>query len=206
MEDYNLIIAEIAARIVTDCLGESLTANTYYSADGNYIIMEFSGYPLRESDRTGNVYVQFPRSTFYVKRGNVYFTPIQQSQCRYYQENIGNQLAHPHIYIDGHPSWDGTRRDTPADFITNIIETLSLQNVTENSIKIDRCSSNIMGIHSEALKNAQEHQKTVISVLKSNTIISDHVKLKRYVSESWRDKLIRTFMNSGGDKSSIRKS
>lgn len=32
MKDYNLIIAEIAASIVTDCLGESLTANTYYSA------------------------------------------------------------------------------------------------------------------------------------------------------------------------------
>lgn len=50
MKDYNLIIAEIAASIVTDCLGESLTANTYYSADGNFIIMTFSGYPLRESD------------------------------------------------------------------------------------------------------------------------------------------------------------
>ena len=48
MKDYNLIIAEIAASIVTDCLGESLTANTYYSADGNFIIMAFSGYPLRD--------------------------------------------------------------------------------------------------------------------------------------------------------------
>lgn len=103
MKDYNLIIAEIAASIVTDCLGESLTANTYYSADGNFIIMAFSGYPLRGSDRTGNVYVQFPRNTFYKKRGNVHFTPIYQSRCRYYQESIGNQLAHPHVYIDGHP-------------------------------------------------------------------------------------------------------
>lgn len=109
MKDYNLIIAEIAASIVTDCLGESLTANTYYSADGNFIIMAFSGYPLRGSDRTGNVYVQFPRNTFYKKRGNVHFTPIYQSRCRYYQESIGNQLAHPHVYIDGHPSWDNTR-------------------------------------------------------------------------------------------------
>ena len=67
MKDYNLIIAEIAASIVTDCLGESLTANTYYSADGNFIIMAFSGYPLRGSDRAGNVYVQFPRNTFYKK-------------------------------------------------------------------------------------------------------------------------------------------
>lgn len=88
MKDYNLIIAEIAASIVTDCLGESLTANTYYSADGNFIIMAFSGYPLRGSDRTGNVYVQFPRNTFYKKRGNVHFTPIYQSRCRYYQETF----------------------------------------------------------------------------------------------------------------------
>lgn len=196
MKDYNLTIAEIAAGIVTDCLGESLTANTYYSADGNFIIMAFSGYPLRGADRTGNVYVQFPRSTFYEKRGNVHFTPIYQSQCRYYQECMGNQLAHPHVYIDGYPSWDNIRRDTPADFITNIIETLSLQNVTEDSLKIGLCSSAVMGIHTEALKNAQEQQKRVINVLKSNTIISDHVKLKRYVSESWCDKLT-TFMNSG---------
>ncbi len=196
MKDDNLIIAEIAASIVTDCLGESLTANTYYSADGNFIIMAFGGYPLRGSDRAGNVYVQFPRNTFYKKRGNVHFTPIYQSQCRYYQESIGNQLAHPHVYIDGHPSWDNTRRETPADFLTNVIETLSLQNVTEESIEIGHCSSAIMGISKDALKNSQEQKNRVINVLKCNPIILNHEKLKRYVNQSWCDKLM-TFFNGG---------
>lgn len=200
MKDYNLNLAEIAADIITDCLGKNLTSNTYYSVDGNSIIMEFSGYPLRGSDEFGQVYVQFPRNTFYKKRGNVYFTPIYQAQCRYYQENIGNQLAHPHVYIDGHPSWDNIRRDTPADFMTNIIETLSLQNVTENSIEIAHCSSAIMGISKEALKNAQEQQNRVISVLKCNPIISNHEKLKRYVYQSWSDKLTTFFDNGAGTR------
>lgn len=196
MKDYNLNFAEIAADIITDCLGKNLTSHTYYSADRNSIIMEFSGYPLRESDRTGNVYVQFPRKTFFIKRGNVYFTPIRQTQCRYYQESMGNQFAHPHVYIDGHPSWDNLRRNTPADFITNIIETLSLQNVTKDSIALAYCSSGIMGTGSEALKNAQGQQARVINVLKCNPFICDHIKLERYVDQSWRDKLM-TFMNSG---------
>lgn len=196
MKDYNLNFAEIAADIITDCLGKNLTSNTYYSVDGNSIIMEFSGYPLRGSDEIGQVYVQFPRNTFYKKRGNVHFTPIYQSQCRYYQENIGDQLAHPHVYIDGHPSWDNTRRDTPEDFLTNIIETFSLQNVTEDSIMIGLCSSAIMGLSKEALKNSQEQQNRVISVLKCNPIISHHEELKKYVRQSWCDKLT-TFFNSG---------
>src|SRR5699024_6095868 len=50
----------------------------------------FNGYPLRNSNRTGKVFVQFPRSTFYVRKGNVHYTPIQQAQCRYYQESIDN--------------------------------------------------------------------------------------------------------------------
>ena len=196
MKDHNLIIAEIVAGIVSDCLGENLTVVTYYSADRNFVIMEFSGYPLRGSERTGNVYVQFPRKTFFVKRGNLHFTPIQQAQCRYYQESMGNQFAHPHVYNDGHPSWDNLRRNTPADFITNIIETLSLQNVTKDSIAFAHCSSGIMGTGNEALKNAQGQQERVINVLKCNPIIYDHIKLQRYVDQRWRDKLM-TFMHSG---------
>lgn len=83
MRDYTMDLTKIAASIVTDCLGAGLTSNTYYSADGNSIIMEFNGYPLRNSNRSGKVYVQFPRSTFYVRKGDVHYTPIQQAQCRY---------------------------------------------------------------------------------------------------------------------------
>ena len=137
----------MATDIVADCLGKRLTSNTYCSGDANSINMEFGGYPLKGSNRIGKVYVQFPRSTFYVREGNVYYIPIQQTQCRYYQESLGNQLAHPHVlYIDGYPSWDNRTRETAADFITNIIETLSLQNATKDSITIGLCSSAIMGL------------------------------------------------------------
>lgn len=166
MRDYTMDLTKIAASIVTDCLGSGLTSNTYYSPDGNSIIMEFNGYPLRNSSRTGKVYVQFPRSTFFVRKGNVHYTPIQQAQCRYYQESMGNQFAHPHVYNDGHPCWDNSKRERPVDFIANIIETLSLQNVTKDSVTVGLCASGIMGVKLEALKNAQAQQKKVIGALK----------------------------------------
>lgn len=111
MRDYSMDLAKIAANIVTDVMGSGLTAETRYSSDGNNIIMEFDGYPIRGSRRKGKVFVQFPRSTFYVRKGTVHFTPIQQAQCRYYQEEIGRQFAHPHVYNDGHPCWDNSKRE-----------------------------------------------------------------------------------------------
>lgn len=63
------------------------------------------------------------------------------------KESMGNQFAHPHVYNDGHPCWDNSKRERPVDFITNIIETLSLQNVTKDSVTVGLCASGIMGVH-----------------------------------------------------------
>lgn len=51
MRDYSMDLAKIAANIVTDVMGTGLTAETKYSSDGNNIIMEFNGYPLRGSKK-----------------------------------------------------------------------------------------------------------------------------------------------------------
>lgn len=189
MRDYSMDLARIAANIVTDVMGTGLTAETRYSSDGNNIIMEFNGYPLRGSRKKGKVFVQFPRSTFYVRKGNVHFTPIQQAQCRYYQEEIGKQFAHPHVYNDGHPCWDSSKRERATDFIANIVETLSLQNVTKDSVTVGLCASGIMGVKMEALKNAQQQQKAVTSALKPKAFISDRRKLESYVSKRWCSKI-----------------
>lgn len=189
MRDYSMDLAKIAANIVTDVMGTGLTAETKYSSDGNNIIMEFNGYPLRGSRKKGKVFVQFPRSTFYVRKGNVHFTPIQQAQCRYYQEEIGKQFAHPHVYNDGHPCWDSSKRERATDFIANIVETLSLQNVTKDSVTVGLCASGIMGVKMEALKNAQQQQKAVTSALKPKAFISDRRKLESYVSKRWCSKI-----------------
>lgn len=189
MRDYTLDLTKIAASIVVDCLGSSLTVNTYYSEDGNSIVMEFDGYPLRSSSHTGKVFVQFPRSTFYVRKGDVCYTPIQQAQCKYYQESIGRQFEHPHVYNDGHPCWDNSRRERAVDFIANIVETLSLQNVTKDSITVGRCASGIMGFYMEALKNAQIQQKKVLDTLKCKSFISERRKLEVYVNRRWRSKI-----------------
>lgn len=189
MRDYSMDLAKIAAGIVVDVMGNELTATTRYSPDGNNVIIEFDGYPLYAKWHKGKVFVQFPRSTFYVRRGNVYFTPIQQAQCRYYQERLGTQLAHPHIYNDGHPCWDGSSRERPTDFIANIVETLSLLNVTKDSVTIGLCASGIMGVKLDALSNAQKQQKRVLDNLKCKSIIKDRRKLETYVNKRWCSKI-----------------
>ena len=189
MRDYSMDLAKVAAAIVVDVMGSDLTATTHYSSDGNNIIMEFNGYPLYGQRQKGRVFVQFPRSTFYVRKGNVYFTPLQQAQCRYYQDQMGNQFVHPHIYNDGHPCWDGSSRERPTDFIANIIETLSLLNVTKDSVTVGLCASGIMGVKLEALENAQRQQKRVLESLKCKPIIKERRKLENYVSKRWCNKI-----------------
>ena len=189
MRDYSMDLAKVAAAIVVDVMGSDLTATTHYSSDGNNIIMEFNGYPLYGQRQKGKVFVQFPRSTFYVRKGNVYFTPLQQSQCRYYQDQMGNQFVHPHIYNDGHPCWDGSSSERPTDFIANIIETLSLLNVTKDSVTVGLCASGIMGVKLEALENAQRQQKRVLESLKCKPIIKERRKLENYVSKRWCNKI-----------------
>lgn len=189
VKDHSLDLAQMAAGIVTDVMGSGLTARTLYSTDGNHIIMEFDGYPLFNSSRRGKVFVQFPRSTFYVRRGTVHLTPIQQAQCRYYQEELGRPLAHPHIFTDGHPCWSKAERLRPVDFIANIIETLSLQNVTEASVLIGLCANSMMGMRLDALENAKVQQEKVIDTLRCQPVIRDRIKLERYIDKRWRGKI-----------------
>lgn len=189
MRDYSMDLAKIAAGIVVDVMGNTLESRVYYSEDGNYIIMEYSGYPIYNSRKKDSVFFVIPRSTFYVRKGNVYFTPVQQAQCRYYQEKIGNQLAHPHVYNNGIPCWDNSSRERAVDLVCNNIETLSLLNVTKDSVTIGLCASGIMGVKMEALSNAQKQQKRVLDSLKCKPIIKDRRKLENYVSKRWCNKI-----------------
>jgi len=189
MRDYSMELARVAAGIVTDVMGPRLTAQTSYSSDGNNIIMEFDGYPLYGTRKSGKVYVQFPRSTFHLRRGNVQYSPIQQAQCRYYQGRIGEQFAHPHVYNDGHPCWDNSKRERAVDFIANIIETLAMENVTKDSVTVGLCASGIMGVKLDALRNAQAQKKRVLETLKSKSIVTDRRKLESYVNKRWCSKI-----------------
>ncbi len=189
MRDYSMELAQIAASIVTDVMGPGLAVQTSYSTDGNNIIMTFDGYPLYGSRKPGKVFVQFPRSTFYLRRGNVQYAPIQQAQCRYYQGHIGEQFAHPHVYNDGHPCWDNSKRERAVDFIANIIETLAMENVTKDSVTVGLCASGIMGVKLDALRNAQSQEKRVLETLKSKPIVKDRRKLESYVNKRWCSKI-----------------
>ena len=186
--DYSLDLARIAAGIAAQCLG-GLPFQAAYSPDGNQVIMTFHNYPLYGSDKKGDACVVFPRSTFYVRRGNVKFTPLQQAQCRFYQQSTGQALAHPHIFSDGHPCWHGGSRERVADFIANIVETLSLQNVTEDSVLVGLCASGVMGVGMRALENARAQQKKLMEELGCLPLITDHRKLERYIDNRWCSKI-----------------
>lgn len=69
-------------------------------------------------------------------------------------------------------------RERPTDFIANIIETLSLLNVTKDSVTVGLCASGIMGVKLEALENAQRQQKRVLESLKCKPIIKERRKLE----------------------------
>ena len=189
MRDYSMELAQVAAGIVTDVMGSGLNTRTSYSTDGNNIIIEFDGYPIYGARKPGKVFVQFPHSTFYVRRGNVQYSPLQQAQCRYYQERIGEPFAHPHIYNDGHPCWDNSKRERAVDFIANIIETLAMENVTKDSVTVGLCASGVMGVKLDALKNAQAQKKRVLETLKSKPFITDRRKLESYVNKRWCSKI-----------------
>ncbi len=185
MKDYSMALAKIAANIIVDVMGNTLTAETYYSADGNDIITEFRGYPLYGQNKTGTVFWQYPRSTFYVRKKNVCITPIQQSQCRYFQEFIGKQFAHPHVFTSGIPCWDKSSRERVPDYLASTAETLTLQNVTRDSVLVGICASGVMGVRLEALENAEKHQKKVLETLKCKPIVTDHRKLESYITKRW---------------------
>ena len=189
MRDYSMELAQVAAGIVTDVMGSGLNTRTSYSTDGNNIIIEFDGYPVYGARKPGKVFVQFPHSTFYVRRGNVQYSPLQQAQCHYYQERIGEPFAHPHIYNDGHPCWDNSKRERAVDFIANIIETLAMENVTKDSVTVGLCASGVMGVKLDALKNAQAQKKRVLETLKSKPFITDRRKLENYVNKRWCSKI-----------------
>lgn len=194
--DYSMELTKIATGIVANIIGIK-SFNTYNSSDGNSIIMEFDGYPIYGTENSGKVFFQLPRSTFYMRGGDVKINPIQQAQCKYYQINIGEQFAHPHIYSDGHPCWDKGRRDKAADIIANIIETLTLENVTENSVLKGRCASRVMQTGLVALENAKKQESRVFLTFKSEDkvqkMIQNKIKNKReldsYVNKLWCNKI-----------------
>lgn len=189
MRDYPLDLSRIATAIVADPLGTDIKTTTNYSSDGNSIVMEFEGLPVYGSTKKGKALVTVPRSVFKVQNGKVNFGPLQQAHCKYYLNSIGNAYPHPHIFSDGHPCWDNSQKERVGDFICNIIETLTLQNVTRDSVMIGHCASGVMGTGETAITNAQKQQKAVIQALHCKPMISDRRKLEEYVNKRWCNKI-----------------
>ena len=201
--DHSLNLTKKAASIIDELMGSSMSPLVYYGADGNTIIMEFHNYPLYGYNRhiVGNVYVQIPASTFSIRNGKIVFKRLAQTDCRFYQNKLGEAFAHPHVFNDGHPCWHGGDRSRVVDFICNIVETFCLTNVTHDSIYIGHRASGIMA-NDEAhpkdenkltgrekdensLKNARKQEKSVRKELHPKGCISNRRGMEAYASNKW---------------------
>lgn len=210
--DHSLNLTRKAASIIDELMGSCMSPSVYYNGDGNTIIMEFHNYPIYGSgkEKTGNVYLKMPASTFGIRNGKVVFKRLAQADCRFYQNIIGKAFAHPHVFNDGHPCWNGGDRSRAVDFICNIVETFCLTNVTKDSIYIGHRASCVMG-NDEAhpkdekcltgrekdensLKNARRQEDRVRKKLHPKDFISDRRKLEAYASRRWVS-AITSYMN-----------
>lgn len=185
--DKTMELAHIAAGIITDVMGPGLSCKKIsYTADGNDMMFEFQGYPLYQSWKRGSVYLRIPRNSFYIRKNCVKFTPIPQTQCRFFEGTIGQPFRHPHIFSDGTPCWHGGLSVKPVDFLCTVIETLALSNVNHISVFTGKCASGCMSYKDEAIANAAKQQKVVIQKLGSRPIVKNRGQLGKYVSEHWR--------------------
>ena len=205
--DHSENLTKRAASIIDDLLGSGMSPEVSYSVDGNSIIMEFHNYPVYRSKKgkTGNVYVVIPASTFKIRNGKVVFERLAQTDCKFYQNRIGEAFAHPHIFSDGHPCWHGGDRSRAVDFICNVVETLSLTNVTNASITIGHRASGSMGhdinnlkdvskltsqeVDENSLLNARRQEKRVKDTLCPKGIIYNRRAMESFVSNKWSNSI-----------------
>ena len=126
------------------------------------------------------------RNTFYRKGRNIVYKPLDQFSIRLYQERLGRGFTHPHIYPTGQPDWDHSNVCSATDLIVKLIETITLQNINEQSLQNAGTSSPAFGRLSEVLDNVVKHRESISRVLDLSEIIFEHSTLKKTVDKLYR--------------------
>lgn len=98
---------------------------------------------------------------------------------------MGQPFKHPHVYNSGHPCWSEGSRDSVADFLATLVETLTLSNVTATSVSYGKCASGVMGTGQTAVRNASMQMKRVYADFHPLTIVKNRSKLAKYINNRW---------------------
>lgn len=182
MDDLTLECSKVIADIVTTLINKNLKYSAYNVGFDQSIVIEIDNYPLWESESPGSVYIMLKRNTFYRKGRSIAYKPLDQFSIRLYQDRLGKQFAHPHIYPTGQPDWDYSKVCSATDLIVKLIETLTLQNIDEQSLQNASISSPAFGRLSDVMGNVVKHRESISKVLRLSEIIFDHSVLKEAVN------------------------
>lgn len=182
MDDLTLECSKVIADIVTTLIDKNLKYSVYNVGFDQSIVIEIDSYPLWKSESPGSVYIMLKRNTFYRKGRNIVYKPLDQFSIRLYQERLGIQFAHPHIYPTGQPDWGYSKVCSATDLIVKLIETLTLQNIDEQSLQNAGTSSPAFGRLSDVMDNVVKQRESISKVLSLSEIIFNHSILKEAVN------------------------
>lgn len=203
MDDLTLGCSRVVADVVTTLIDKNLECSIYRVGFDQSVVIEIDNYPLWESESPGSVYIMLKRNTFYRKGRNIVYKPLDQFSIRLYQERLGRQFAHPHIYPTGQPDWGHSKVCSATDLIVKLIETLTLQNVDGKSLQNAGTSSPVLGRLSDVMDNVVKHRESISKVLSLSEIIFDHSALKEAVNKLYRRGLIKSISEIIPDWSNI---
>ena len=195
--DYNMKLSQAAGALVAEVLGGSLSLRTYPGDHGNQMVWEFKGYPLWPEGKTGKVFVCFPRNTFTMRGGTVYFHAFDQAQCKFFQHDFRTPFAHAHIFPSGTPCWHHGGQQRVTGFLQVVIETLTLQNITSTSVTKGLCATTLMGVGEEVLRAARLQNQVVLRTRHPLPVVRDSVKLADYLSRRWPELLDSMILDKG---------
>lgn len=195
--DYNMQLTQAAGALVAEVLGGKLSFKAYPIEYGNTVVWEFGGYPLWPSGRPGKVFVCFPRNTFTMRGSSMKMQSLNQAQCKFFQGDLHNAFAHPHVYPSGTPCWSQGRYDRVPGFLQVVVETLTLHSTTETSVKKGLCATTLMGVGEEALQAARRQNQVVLRTLHPLPVVQDSVQLAQYLSRRWPATLDQILLHKG---------
>lgn len=203
MDDLTLECSKVVADIVTTLIDKNLKYSVYSVGFDQSVLIQIDNYPLWESESLGSVYIMLKRNTFYRKGRNIAYKPLDQFSIRLYQERLGRQFAHPHIYPTGQPDWDHSKICSATDLIVKLIETITLQNIDEQTLQNAHTSSPAFGRLSDVMDNVVKHKESISKVLSLSEIIFDHSALKEAVDNLYCSGLTKSISEIIPDWSNI---
>lgn len=153
------------ANVISDYLGDG--AGAHVETHGPYIDIVVENIPVFGSaDRTDAIF-RMPAGTLRVGRNGFGLkTPLQGDNVQYLLKN-GKAFPHPHIWDSGRPCWNGQSLSRMGTLFENIVNTITWNNVTEESMNVGHftdctCSRSL---ENDTVRKINRHKKRVADEL-----------------------------------------